>query len=84
MIGVFGSITNINAVTWLQIKTDMHMQGRIASLVVFAAVALDPFSNAISGAIAEFDVTLLFCAAGALVGIGGIVALFNPTLREER
>ena len=41
MIGIFGSITNINAVTWLQLKTDMHMQGRIASLVVFAAVALD-------------------------------------------
>lgn len=84
MIGIFASITNVNAITWLQLKTEMNMQGRIASLVVFAAVALDPFSNALSGVIGEIDVTLLFSAAGALVGVGGIIGLLNPTLREER
>ncbi len=83
VIGIFGAITGINATTWLQIKTDAHMQGRMASLMVFAAVALDPFSNALSGILGEIDVTLLYCAAGALVGAGGVVALFNPTLREE-
>jgi hypothetical protein len=33
--------------------------------------------------IAEVDLTLLFVAAGVLVGVGGIVSLFNRTLREE-
>jgi MFS family permease len=82
-IGVFAAVTNVNAITWMQLKTEPAMQGRIASLLVFAAVALDPFSNGISGVIAEFDLTLLYCAAGALVILGGIVALFNPNLREE-
>jgi MFS family permease len=82
-IGIFVALTNINAITWLQLKTEMHMQGRIASLVVFAAVALDPFSNAISGALGEIDLPLLFCAAALLVGLGGLAALRNPALREE-
>ncbi|MDX2139008.1 MAG: MFS transporter [Chloroflexota bacterium] len=83
VIGIFGAITNVNAVTWLQMKADAHMQGRVASLLVFSAVALDPFSNGIAGALAEIDLTLLFVAAGVLLAVGGVVALFNNTLREE-
>jgi MFS family permease len=83
VIGIFGAITNVNAVTWLQMKTDAHMQGRVASLLVFSAVALDPFSNAIAGALAEVDLTLLFAAAGALLAVGGVAALFSSTLRES-
>lgn len=82
-IGVFAAFTNINSITWMQMKTIPIMQGRVSSLLVFAAVALDPFSNALSGIIAEFDVTILFCAAGGLVTIGALFALSNPTLREE-
>ncbi|MDX2163440.1 MAG: MFS transporter [bacterium] len=82
MIGIFAAITNVNAVTWMQLKTEMHMQGRIASLLVFAAVALDPFSNAISGAVAELNLTALFVGAGLLVGTGGVIALSNRQLRE--
>lgn len=83
VIGIFAAITNVNAVTWLQLKTEMHMQGRMASLLVFAAVALDPFSNALAGFIGEFDLTLLYALAGALIGIGGVLMLFNRTLRTE-
>lgn len=83
VIGIFASVTNITSVTWLQVKTEMHMQGRMASLLVFSAVALDPFSNAISGVVAEFDITLLFLLAAGLLLIGGALALLNRTLREE-
>lgn len=82
-IGVFAAFTNINSITWMQMKTIPSMQGRISSLLVFAAVALDPFSNALSGIIAEINVTVLFCSASLLVAIGGIFALTTPTLREE-
>jgi MFS family permease len=82
-IGVFGAFTNINAVTLMQVKAAPQMQGRVASLLVFAAVALDPFSNAVSGVLGELNLVVLFCGAGALVAVGAVVAWFNRTLREE-
>ncbi|MCU0463998.1 MAG: MFS transporter [Anaerolineae bacterium] len=82
-IGVFGAFTNVNSVTWIQVKTAPHMQGRVGSLLVFAAVALDPFSNALSGVLAEIDVVLLFCGAAGLIVVGAVSALLNPALREE-
>jgi hypothetical protein len=53
--------------TWLQQQTAFHMQGRMMSLTMFAAVALDPFSQAVSGALLEVSLTGLFVAAGGVM-----------------
>lgn len=55
-MGISGGIVGVLALTWLQQETEIAMQGRVTSLVMFAAVALDPFSQAISGML--FDVSL--------------------------
>ena len=43
-----GGIVGVLGLTWLQQQTTTYMQGRIMSLVMFAAVALDPISQATS------------------------------------
>jgi hypothetical protein len=82
-IGVAAAVVNIVAVTWMQAKTEMAMQGRVASLLVFAAVALDPFSNALSGVLGELNLTVLFIGAGGLVALGAVGTLFSRALRRE-
>ncbi|MCU0499496.1 MAG: MFS transporter [Anaerolineae bacterium] len=64
---------------WIQAETPMTMQGRIASLLTFSAVAVDPFSQGIAGALSQVDVTLAFSAAGVLLLIVGIGVFFSPT-----
>jgi MFS family permease len=64
LMGVGGGIVGVLGITWLQQQTTIHMQGRMMSLVMFASVALDPFSQAISGVLMEIDLTGLFVAAG--------------------
>lgn len=65
-MGLGFGLAFVRAVTWLQRQAAPEMQGRMASLLVFAAVAADPFSNALAGVLAEWSLTGLFVGAGLL------------------
>ena len=49
------------------------------SLVMFAAVALDPFSQAISGVLLDISLTGLFLAAGITMLATALVSLLSQT-----
>ncbi|NJK34974.1 MAG: hypothetical protein HC919_08505 [Oscillatoriales cyanobacterium SM2_2_1] len=55
------------------------MQGQMMSLVMFAAVALDPFSQATSGVLRDIGLTGLFLAAGTAMFVTAFVALLSRT-----
>jgi MFS family permease len=74
LMGVGGGIVGVLGLTWLQQQTAMQMQGRMMSLVMFAAIALDPFSQAISGVLLEINLTGLFITAGSIMFLTGFVA----------
>jgi MFS family permease len=80
LMGLGGGIVGVLGITWLQQQTATHMQGRMMSLVMFASVALDPFSQAISGVLMEINLTGLFVAAGIAMMSMAIV----PFLSESR
>ena len=73
-MGIGGGIVGVLGLTWLQKQTAVQMQGRMMSLVMFAAIALDPFSQAISGAFLEISLTGLFIAAGSIMLLTGFIA----------
>jgi MFS family permease len=64
LMGIGSGIIGVLGLTWLQQQTAKPMQGRMMSLVMFAAVALDPLSQAISGMLLEVNLTGLFVLAG--------------------
>jgi hypothetical protein len=49
------------------------------SLVMFASVALDPFSQAISGVLMEVNLTGLFVAAGIAMLVTALVSSLSGT-----
>jgi putative ABC transport system ATP-binding protein len=55
------------------------MQGRMMGLTMFAAVALDPFSEGISGVLVEFSLTGLFVAAGVTMFLTAIASSIGRT-----
>jgi MFS family permease len=73
-MGIGGGIVGVLALTWLQQETAIAMQGRMMSLVMFAAVALDPFSQAISGLLLDISLTGLFLAAGITMLVTALVS----------
>jgi MFS family permease len=83
VMGVAVGVVAVFATTWLQLRTPEALQGRMASLMVFAAVALDPFSNAVAGALIDVSLTGLFLGAGALMIGSGLLVVFSRAAREE-
>ena len=73
-MGIGGGIVDVLALTWLQQETAISMQGRMMSLVMFAAVSLDPFSQAISGVLIDTSLSSLFLAAGITMLFTALVA----------
>jgi MFS family permease len=74
LMGVGGGIVGVLGLTWLQQQTPTPMQGRMMSLVMFAAIALDPFSQAVSGVLMEINLTGLFVAAGIAMLTAALVS----------
>jgi hypothetical protein len=51
------------------------------SLVMFAAVAVDPLSYALMGILSELDLGVMFFAAGSLLVIAAMLAAASHTVR---
>lgn len=67
LMGIGAGVVGVVAISWLQSRTEPQMQGRMASLLLFSAVALDPFSNALAGVLSDISLALLFAASGGLL-----------------
>jgi MFS family permease len=78
LMGLGGGIVGVLGLTWLQQQTVLPMQGRMMSLVMFAAVALDPLSQAISGMLLEINLTGLFVAAGGVMLLTAVASSWQP------
>ncbi len=51
------------------------------SLVMFAAIGLNPVSTALAGALIGLDMTLLLVCAGCLMTVFSLSAAFSPVVR---
>lgn len=65
--GMAAGYLGVVAVTWLQERAAPAFTGRVMSLVMLAAVALDPASYAFAGFLTALGLETLFLAAGAVV-----------------
>jgi MFS family permease len=82
--GVGTGVVNTYGVSWLQRRTEPAMQGRVMSLVMLASMGLAPVSYAVSGAIADFNPTLLFLIAGGLILACAAGTAASRTVRSLR
>jgi hypothetical protein len=56
------------------------MLGRIMSLLMLSSMGLIPISQALSGAVSTWNLTLLFVSAGGLIVLVTIWIAFQPAL----
>jgi MFS family permease len=82
--GIGTGVVNTYGVSWLQRRTLPSMQGRVMSLVMLASMGLTPLSYAASGALAEFNPTLLFLIAGGMTILCGVATAATRQVRELR
>jgi MFS family permease len=83
-MGTANGYVSILFITWLQSRTPQFMLGRLMSLLMFAAIGLNPISMALSGVFIDLNATATFVGAGSLMTVIVLLAALNPKVREMR
>jgi len=81
LLGLGNGYIAIILFTWMQTRTPKDMLGRMMGLLMFSNTGLIPISQAISGVISKWNLTLLFTSAGTLVILVTIWTAFQPELQ---
>lgn len=82
LLGVGNGYFGLVLFTWIQQRTPRELIGRVMSIVMLASLGLVPFSQAISGAISRWDLTMLFALSGGLILVLSLWAAFQPALHS--
>jgi MFS family permease len=81
-MGAAAGYLGVVLMAWLQERTKPSLHGRVMSLMMFAAVAVDPLSYALMGALSELDLRIMFAAAGSLLAITALLGAASRTVRS--
>jgi MFS family permease len=81
MLGLGNGYFTIIVFTWSQLRTPRDMLGRMMSIMILSNTGLVPVSQAISGAVSKWSLTLLFAGAGVLILLVTLWAAPKPELR---
>ena len=80
-MGVVAGYLGILLMAWLQERSKPSLHGRVMSLMMFAAVAVDPLSYALMGVLSELDLTLMFAVASSLLVLTALSGAASRTVR---
>lgn len=76
LMGMGQGYVVIQFITWLQLRTEPHMLGRMMSVLLFAVVGLSPLSSTVAGALIQWSAAWVLTGAGILmVAIVGVAAV---------
>ena len=81
IVGIGNGYLGILLFTWLQTQTPKEMLGRIMSILLFSNLGLTPISQAISGIVIKWSLSVLFIASGTLVIALNLWTAFRPELK---
>ena len=81
-MGIANGYVSIIFITWLQNRTPQAMLGRVMSLLMFAAMGLNPISMALSGFFLDLNVSGTFIVAGILMSLLVVIGAINSDVRS--
>jgi MFS family permease len=81
LLGLGNGFVAVLLFTWIQTRTPKEMLGRMMALLMLSSTGLAPISQAISGLLGKWSLTLLFVIPGALVLLMTVWMAFHPDLK---
>ena len=80
-IGGSASFLAVVNISWLQERSGDGLTGRVMSLAMFSAVALDPISYVLAGFLVDVNLTAVFLSAGGLLLLTAFLGATSQTMR---
>ena len=84
VMGTANGYVSLLFITWLQSRTPHYLLGRQMSLLMFAAVGLNPISMALAGVFMKLDPAATFVGAGSLMVVIVLLAALHPEVRQMK
>jgi MFS family permease len=81
MLGLGNGYISITLFTWMQLRTPKAMLGRMMSMMMLSNTGLVPISQAISGAVSRWSLTILFASEGVLILLVALWTALQPELK---
>lgn len=81
LVGMTASFMAVMNISWLQERSEPALTGRVMSLAMFSAIALDPISYVLAGILVEVSLPAVFLAAGGLLLLTAILGATSRTMR---
>ena len=81
LLGLGNGFIAVLLMTWMQTRTPREMLGRMMALLMLSSTGLMPISQAISGVISKWNLTMLFAIPGGLVLLLTIWMAIHPDLK---
>jgi MFS family permease len=82
LLGLGDGYLSILLFTWMQSRTPGPMLGRVMSFLMVANSGLVPVSQAIAGALGQWDLTVMLMAAGSLTVLMTLFVWTRPELTD--
>lgn len=82
VMGLGVGLVNVQFSSWMQMRVERALLGRVMSVLMFSAVGLVPVSLALAGVLAKWSLGGLFIAAGAILVAASGLALSGKAARE--
>jgi MFS family permease len=80
LLGLGNGYVTIILFTWIQTRTPRAMLGRMMSLLTLSSAGLVPVSQALSGTLGAWNLTVLFVLSGSLIVLLTIWTAVQPAL----
>ena len=81
-MGVGAGLLNVHLIAWFQQRVDRQMLGRAMSVIMFAAVGLQPISLALAGIAVTWSLSGMFIGAAVLMLVVVTLAASKQSVRE--
>jgi MFS family permease len=81
LLGLGNGFFAVLLITWMQTRIPKEMLGRMMALLMFSSIGLAPISQAISGVLSKWNLTMLFAIPGTLVLLLTSWMAFHPDLK---
>jgi MFS family permease len=81
LMGGCAGLVNIQIASWIQLRVDPAVRGRVMSVLMFVSLGLVPISLALSGVLAQWNITWMFLLGGAATLLATFAGALHRSVR---
>lgn len=81
LMGVCAGLVNVQIASWIQLRVEPAVRGRIMSVLMFISIGLVPISLAVAGVLAQWNIKAMFLLGAGAMLLATLGGAFQRSVR---